>query len=101
MLHRTHSAATPRQTRPLQALSKLSVYYGIADHVTFGHDVCIGDGRCWPEVRELADMPVGTAEVELSGRSADTRYFYRVLADNDRGRVWSWETGSFTTNASR
>ena len=82
------------------------VYYGETDYLTYAprkrngtekkNSVLAGD-RFWPSLKEAGPVKNGTTSVKITGLKPGTKYYYRVLVLNDEGKVWNFETHSFTT----
>lgn len=83
-----------------------TVYYGEQDYLTYAprklhgterkSSVLEGD-KTWPEFKEVGAVKAGKNTVVLSNLKPATTYHYRVLVTNDQGKMWTFETHSFTT----
>ncbi len=77
----------------------ITVFSGPDDCLTFDHDLGYRETktRFWPNSTKTSPAVAGQNTVELTGLDPGTRHFVRVLVESPRGRIWSFETDSFTT----
>ncbi len=91
-----------------EALKDGMVYFGTRDALTFAPRELHGTERnselsaavqssSWESGAEMKSVEIGINEVELSDLKPGTEYFYRVLVNNDRSRIWSDPSIAFTT----
>jgi len=82
------------------------VYYGEKDCLTYAPRKLHGTERkssvltknnVWPKLVNMGRVKNGLNTVVLSGLKPSTKYYFRVLVNNDQGRTWTLETHSFTT----
>lgn len=94
-----------------KALKDGMVYFGTRDALTFAPRDLHGTERkselsqavqssSWESGVEVKSVTTGVNRVELSGLKPGTEYFYRVLVNNDRSRIWSDPSTAFTTPTS-
>jgi hypothetical protein len=102
----TTSATITMQLKDTGTNARAVVYYGKKDCLSFAPRKKHGTERkasilkedsVWEESKELKAVKTGNNTVTLSGLARGTKYFYRVMVTNDQGKIWTFETHSFTT----
>ncbi|NWK57443.1 hypothetical protein HW115_17625 [Verrucomicrobiaceae bacterium N1E253] len=82
------------------------VYYGEKDCLTFAPRKKSGterkhstlkDDRIWPHSQKVEVLKNGINSVKLDDLKPKTKYYYRALVFNERGKMWMFDSGSFTT----
>lgn len=86
------------------------LYYGPIDCLTFAKRELHGternseaskagqaDERTWSEEEELPPLRDGVQKVTLQGLERGKNYFYRLSVENQEGKVWGFQSGSFQT----
>ncbi len=82
------------------------IYYGEKDCLTYAprkrhgterKSSVLEEANTWPEFKNLNSVKARTTSITLTGLKPATKYYYRVLVNNDQGRMWTLETYSFTT----
>lgn len=77
----------------------VTVYYGLEDCLTFSRDLGYKEAKTQFWQNKVAPQPIkeGENSFTLKKLSPDTTYYLRILVESPRGRIWSFETDSFTT----
>ena len=86
------------------------IWYGEVDAITFvprklhgtergrtSEDLFSKD-RVWALQTQATPMKDGENAFALGGLKAGTKYFYRLFVQNEQGKCWASESGSFTTD---
>lgn len=82
------------------------VYYGLKDCLTFAPRKKSGterkhstlkEGGIWQNIQKLDSVKTGDNTVELKNLKPNTQYYYRVIIHNDQGKMWAFQTETFTT----
>lgn len=101
-----HSATLNLSLKDAGTNASAIVYYGLKDCITFAprkksgterkHSTLKVD-RIWQDSQEVASVKNGLNKVVLENLKSNKEYYYRVLIHNDQGKMWQFESGSFTT----
>ena len=83
------------------------VWYGELDAITFAprmlHDTergrasekLFGKGRVWDYSTDARALVMGGNRFRLRNLKPDTKYYYRMLVENQEGKCWAAQSGSF------
>ena len=83
------------------------VWYGEVDALTFAprmfhgtergkaSEKLFGKGRVWNASTDAQDLVRGDNRFRLKNLKANTKYFYRLLVQNQEGKCWAARSGSF------
>lgn len=107
----THNSATVELSIPDAGTNARGVlYHGPTDCLTFAKrelhgternsevsKTSLSDAGNWSEQQEIPNIRNGVQKVSLRDLESGTQYFYRLYLENEAGKVWGFETGSFQT----
>ena len=54
-----------------------------------------GKGRVWDAATDTQDLVMGDNRFRLENLKPDTNYYYRILVENQEGKCWAAQSGSF------
>lgn len=82
--------------------ARATVYYGPEDCLTFNRDLGYKEAGTRTWASHLPPVPVSSGDTvfPLTSLQPKTRYFVRILIENDEGKVWTFETDRFETQPS-
>lgn len=101
------SATISYQLKSLGRVAKGVVWYGEVDAITFAprkfhgtergraSEKLFGKGRVWDASTDAQDLAMGDNRFRLKNLKPDTKYFYRILVENQEGKCWAAQSGSF------
>ncbi|MFK8112171.1 MAG: DUF3472 domain-containing protein [Rubripirellula sp.] len=105
----TRSAVVNYQLKDAGTNAKAVLYYGPKDCLTFIQRALHGteskgvskamlaSERTWSSQTESKPVHTGFNRLPLQGLEPKTKYFYRLLVQNNEGKCWDSQSGSFTT----
>ena len=101
------SATISYQLKAPGSKAKGVVWYGEVDAITFAprklhgtesgraSEKLFGKGRVWDASTDARDLAMGDNRFRLKNLKPDTKYFYRILVENQEGKCWAAQSGSF------
>lgn len=101
------SATISYQLKSPGRAAKGVVWYGEVDAITFAprkfhgtergraSEKLFGKGRVWDASTDARDLAMGDNRFRLKNLKPDTKYFYRILVENQEGKCWAAQSGSF------
>ncbi|MDB4738814.1 fibronectin type III domain-containing protein [Akkermansiaceae bacterium] len=101
------SATISYQLKSPGRAAKGVVWYGEVDGITFAprkfhgtergraSEKLFGKGRVWDASTDARDLAMGDNRFRLNNLKPDTKYFYRILVENQEGKCWAAQSGSF------
>ena len=102
----TNSATLNLSLKEAGSHASAVVYYGPKDCMTFAprkksgterKNSTLKDEYLWQNSQKLESVKSGNNVVKLKNLKFNTKYYYRVFVRNDQGKMWAFETESFTT----
>ncbi len=101
------SATISYQLKAPGSKAKGVVWYGEVDAITFAprklhgtesgraSEKLFGKGRVWDAASDTQDLVMGDNRFRLKNLKPDTNYYYRILVENQEGKCWAAQSGSF------
>jgi hypothetical protein len=101
------SATISYQLKAPGSKAKGAVWYGEVDAITFAprlfhgtergreSEKLFGKGRVWDASSDTQDLVMGDNRFRLENLKPGTKYFYRILVENQEGKCWAAQSGSF------
>jgi hypothetical protein len=101
------SATISYQLKAPGSKAKGVVWYGEVDAITFAprlfhgtergraSEKLFGKGRVWDASSDTQDLVMGDNRFRLENLKPGTKYFYRILVENQEGKCWAAQSGSF------
>ena len=84
----------------------MTVYYGENDYLTYAprkrngtekKSSVLDNNRFWPHATQAVPAKKGSTMFTIKSLKSKTQYFYRILIENDQGKIWSFSTKTFST----
>ena len=101
------SATISYQLKSPGRAAKGVVWYGEVDAITFAprkfhgtergraSEKLFGKGRVWETSTDAQALVMGGNRFRLKNLKPDTKYYYRMLVENQEGKCWAARSGSF------
>ena len=101
------SATISYQLKSPGRAAKGVVWYGEVDAITFAprkfhgtergraSEKLFGKGRVWEASTDAQALVMGGNRFRLKNLKPDTKYYYRMLVENQEGKCWAAQSGSF------
>ena len=101
------SATISYQLKSPGRAAKGVVWYGEVDAITFAprkfhgtergraSEKLFGEGRVWEASTDAQALAMGGNRFRLKNLKPDTKYYYRMLVENQEGKCWAARSGSF------